>query len=91
MKCFRLFLAAALLTAILANASAQVGERERGIKLYKQGNDVEAVAVLEKISKQKAFASDAEVLNYLGLAYSNTDDHKKARKTLEKAVKLSTG
>ncbi len=88
MKYLRLLFAAILFAFISTQASAQQSERDRGIKLYQNGNDVEAVSVLSTVSKQKEFASDAEVLNYLGLAYLNTDDSKKARKTLEKAVKL---
>ncbi len=61
-------------------------EREQGIELYKQGKNKEAVAVLQKASKQKETKTDAEVWNYLGLAYLKADDAKKAIKALEKAV-----
>lgn len=61
-------------------------EREKGIELYKQGKNKEAVAVLLKASKQKETKADAEVWNYLGLAYINASDAKKAIKALEKAA-----
>lgn len=88
MKYYIPILALAFVLFIVSQVPAQESDRDRGIKLYQQGNYVAAVSVLSKVSKQKEFASDAEVLNFLGLAYLNTDDSKKARKTLEKAVKL---
>lgn len=88
MKYLSPILAAAVFTSTAILTAAQHNERDRGIDLYRQGNYGEAVSVLSKVSKQKEFASDAEVLNYLGLAYLNSDDSKKARKTLEKAVKM---
>ncbi|MCA1625078.1 MAG: TonB family protein [Acidobacteria bacterium] len=67
---------------------AQQIEREKGIELYKQGKNNEAVTILEKASKQKESGNDAVVWNYLGLAYLEKGDLKKGRKALEKAVKL---
>ena len=45
-------------------------EREKGIELFKQGKNKEAVAALEKASKRKETKTDAEVWNFLGLAYT---------------------
>lgn len=68
--------------------SAQPNERDRGIEFYKQGKNKEAISILEKAARQPEFKDDAELWNYAGLAYAANDDNKKARKALEKAVKL---
>lgn len=70
-------------------AFAQQTELEKGIELYKQGKSREAITVLEKLSKRKETKTDAKIWNYLGLAYIETGDLKKARKVLEQAVGLS--
>lgn len=64
-------------------------EREKGIKLFKQGKNKEAVAVLERASEHKETETDADVWHYLGLAYINENDLKKAVKALEKAVNFN--
>lgn len=61
--------------------------REKGMELYRQGKDSEAINLLKSASKTNK--KDAEIWNYLGLAYINTDKFKDARKSLEKAVKFS--
>ena len=71
------------------NIFAQQNERERGINLYQQGNNAEAVRVLQLATRQKEFKNDAEAWNHLGLAYLNLDKNKDARKALEKATKLA--
>lgn len=71
---------------MFANFTFAQTEREKGIEFYKQGKNKEAVAVLERASKQKDTKTDAEIWNYLGLAYIKTGDAKKAIKALEKAV-----
>lgn len=72
-----------------SNIFAQQTQLENGIQLYKQGKNSEAIAVLERLSKQKEAKTDAKVWNYLGLAYIEQNDFKKARKVLEQAVSLS--
>ncbi len=79
------FLFLTLYLSFVSYALAQT-EREQGIELYKQGKNKEAVAILQKASKQKETKTDAEVWNYLGLAYLKDNDAKKAIKALEKAV-----
>lgn len=82
----------ALLFVLLFSASnifAQQPELQKGIELYLQGKNNEAIATLEKLSKVKNVADQATILNYLGMAYLKKPDLKKARKTLEKAVELS--
>ncbi len=64
-------------------------ERDKGIELYRQGKDLEAIRVLQQVTKQKATKTDAEVWNYLGLAYINQERTKDGRKALEKAVKYA--
>ncbi len=61
-------------------------ESEKGIELYKQGKNKEAVAVLIKAGKK--IKTDAEVWNYLGLAYTKDEAYKKAVKAFEKAVAI---
>lgn len=72
-----------------SNVFAQQTEREKGIELYRQGKDLEAIRVLQQVTKQKTTKNDAEVWNYLGLAYINQDRTKDGRKALEKAVKYA--
>ena len=77
---------AAIFTAVLffiSSVFAQT-ERDKGIEFYRQGKNKEAVTVLEKASKNAK--ADAEVWNYLGLAYTQNKAYKKAVKAFEKAV-----
>lgn len=62
-------------------------EREKGIELFKQGKNKEAVAALEQTTKKTK--TDAEIWNYLGLAYIKINSLKKAVKAIEKAVSLN--
>ena len=79
-----------LITIItFTNLFAQQNERDRGIELYKKGNTVEAIQILEILSKNKEGKNDGEVWNYLGLAYLNESKNKDARSSFEKAIKLN--
>lgn len=79
-----------LITIItFTNLFAQQNERDRGIELYKKGNTVEAIQILEILSKNKEGKNDGEVWNYLGLAYLNENKNKDARNSFEKAIKLN--
>lgn len=69
---------------------AQESPRDRGIALYKQGDTDQAIKLLEAESGGAAGGSDAEVWNYLGLAYLKKQEIKKGRLALEKAVKLDS-
>ena len=60
-----------------------------GIDLYLSGKNSEALAALSIAVKQKTFEANGEVWDYLGLAYIKDNDYKKAKKALEKAVKLN--
>lgn len=71
-----------------AGVFAQQTEREKGIELYRQAKYAEAASLLQKLSKAKDTKTDALVWNYLGLAYLETGELKKARKALEKAIDL---
>lgn len=68
-------------------AFGQVTELEKGIELYKQKKYEAAASVFKQLSK--ANKKDAEIWNYLGLAYFNNEKYKDARKSFIKAVKLS--
>lgn len=85
MNFFRTTLALAFLAL---SAVSQTDVRQAAIKQYLDGNDLEAIIQLEALIKQKQYAADAELINYLGLAYQNGQDAKGARKMFEKAVKL---
>ena len=58
-----------------------------GHKDLSSGNDLEAILALEELVKQKQYASDAEIINYLGLAYQ-TRWTKELPQDVRKAVKL---
>jgi TonB family protein len=85
----------ALAVAILFSANAAFGQAEgggelqRAIGLYRQGSYEQAIGVLEGLSKKKGVKDEETVLNYLGLAYLEKNELKKARKALEKAVALA--
>jgi Flp pilus assembly protein TadD len=85
---YKSLLCLALFLSFAGFAFAQ-SEREKGIELYKKENYKEAINVLQKASKQKETKTDAEVWNYLGLAYLKNNDTKKAIKALEKAVNFN--
>ncbi len=81
-----------LLIVLLVSAGsifAQQNQLENAIQLYKQGNNEAAITALERLSKQKETKTDSKVWNFLGLAYIEKGDLKKARKALEKANSLS--
>ncbi len=88
----KIFTAINLLLIIIitfTNLFAQQSERDRGIELYKNGNNAEAIKVLKAVSTNKESKNDGEVWNYLGLAYFNESKNKDARNSFEKAVKLN--
>jgi len=72
---------------LFVNFGSAQTEYEKGIELYRQGKDKEAVAALEKASKQSK--TDAEVWNYLGLASMKIKDYKKAIKAFDNAADLN--
>lgn len=76
----------ALISSFASFTFAQT-EREQGIELFKQGKNQEAVAALERASRQTK--TDAEVWNYLGLAYMKDEAYKKATKAFEKAASIN--
>ncbi len=78
-----------LLTAGAALAQADGDELQKAIAMYRQGSNDQAIKVLEGLSKVKNFSDAATVQNYLGLAYLEKDELKKARKAFSKAIKMS--
>lgn len=78
-----------ILLNISIDVIGQQTARDQAIELYRQGKYAEAVSALNGVSKQKDFKTDAEVWNYLGLAYLENGENKDARKALEHAVKLN--
>lgn len=72
---------------LLANFTFAQSERENGIKLYKEGKYKEAVAELEKASKENK--KDAEIWNYLGLAFFNIKDYVKSVKAFDGAIEIN--
>lgn len=67
---------------------AQSNPRDAAIRHYVEGRNPEAIESLKGLIKQAKYSNDAELIEYLGLAYLKTPDNKDARKMLEKAVKL---
>lgn len=59
-----------------------------GIESYKSANFVTAISTLNAAVGTKEFKANAEMWNYLGLAYMATKDNKSAVKSFEKAAKL---
>jgi hypothetical protein len=67
---------------------AQIDERERGIKLYEQGDTAAAVQSLKTFVKSAK--NDIRAWHYLGLALSSSGKTSDARKAHEKAAKIGT-
>jgi len=82
-------LTAALIALTALPSLAQSTDRDSAIKAFLEGKHLEAVVEMEDLIKQKQYENDAELINYLGFAYQNSLDSKRARKMFEKAVKLS--
>lgn len=59
-----------------------------GVELYNQGNFKAAVSSLEAATATPEFKSNAGIWNFLGLAYLETGQPKKAVRALEKAVSI---
>lgn len=74
--------------SILAQQPAPVpsGDRDRGIRLYAQGDTKGAISALRAAIKQDK--ADGFAWYYLGLALVRADDFGNARKAFEAAVKL---
>lgn len=83
---FKILLAAIVVSFGSVFVLAQVG-RDRGIELFKQGKDWEAIIAFNTALKTNK--KDSELLNYLGLANLNLDNYKDARKAFQKAVNLN--
>lgn len=83
----KVFLFLILIFAVVCPALAQDPGREQAIALFKQGEIDRALPLLEKASN----GADAEILNYIGLAYISKRDYKKGSNSLEKAVGLEPG
>lgn len=75
---------------VLVVAAVGIGQTTKhpGIDLYKAGKNAEAVRSLSQAVKEKNTEKNAELWNFLGLAYFGVNDNKNARKAFEKAVKL---
>ena len=82
------FILLTIFTLLFVSAVFAQTERDKGIELYKQGENSEAIKVLKKASKEKETKNDAEVWNILGLAYIKDNEIKEARKSFDKAVEL---
>jgi TonB family protein len=70
---------------IRAQQSAVPDERARGISLYQQGNEQEAIETLQRFVKQHK--DDVRAWHYLGLALNHQGKPGDARKAHEKAAK----
>ena len=83
------FIITTCLFAVCICAQTPVPSRHPGIALYEQAKFSEAIISLEAAGKSKEHKSDANVWNYLGLAYLAKDSVKKGRKAFEKSVELA--
>ena len=84
----KILLSTAVILSAALNLFAQT-EREKGIEFFKNGNDAEAIRLWNQASKQTAYKNDAEIWNYIGLAYINQNKAKDGRKAFENAVKYA--
>jgi TonB family protein len=84
-----MLIAACLLSGTPASAQqpqrVSSDELERGVELYKQGNDREAVEVLKQVVSQRK--DEVRAWHYLGLALNRQGKANDARKAHEKAAK----
>lgn len=78
-----------LIVSIYAIAANSQQEGHPGIKFYQEGKNAEAIRSLAAAVKTKEFEKNAEVWNFLGLSYIKTSDFNKAKKAIEKAIKLA--
>lgn len=85
MRCIPHFLIAFFLFA--ASGFGQT-IRHPGVELYNRGNYKAAVSSLEAATSTPEFKSNAGIWNFLGLAYLETGQPKKAVAALEKAVSI---
>jgi TonB family protein len=83
-----LLLSSFLLLLFTFEIAAQQTAVDKGIALYKSGDDAGAIHVLSKAVREDSFKADAEAWNTLGLAYLAKPDLKKACEALERAVQL---
>jgi TonB family protein len=83
----RIFLVIAACAGI-ATAQAPATKPHPGILLFDQAKYKEAVLSLEGATRSNEYKNDAEMWNYLGLAYRAKDDLKKSRKAFERSVSL---
>ena len=74
---------------LVAVGHAQDTPSHPGVVLYGQGKFADAVRSLETAVKSKEYKSDADIWNYLGLAYFASGDFKKSNKAFEKSVSLN--
>jgi TonB family protein len=82
--------ATSFISAIVLCVSFAFAQQEihPGIGLYRNGNNPAALSSLSAAVKSKEHKNNAQVWEYLGLAYQRAGDAKKARQALEKAAKL---
>jgi TonB family protein len=76
------------LFSVAASVLAQNTIVHPGITLFEQGRHREAIAELTKATKVREHRSNPAIWNYLGLAYAASGNVRKARKPIERAVKL---
>lgn len=75
-----------LIIASAQQSAATSEERDRGIKLYQQGDASGAIDALRVAVKQNT--EDGKAWHYLGLAFQLHQDNDEARKAFEKAARI---
>lgn len=83
------FVSVLFLIVLSVDVQSQPPEKHAGVLLFKQGDYQQAVTILEASLKDKTAKGNAELWNYLGLAQLHIKDNKRARKSLQQAVKIS--
>lgn len=88
MKIFRKILSPVFVILIAICVGRAQESVHPGIEFYRSANYVSAIGALKSAVGTKEFKANAEMWNYLGLAYTVTKDYKSALKSFEKAVKF---
>lgn len=79
------------LTGSVGAQSPPTQAKHPGVVLFEQGKFADAITSLESATKSKEHKADAELWNYLGLAYLANGESKKSKKAFDKAVGLNPG
>lgn len=83
-KLFSCFLVIAFCFCAQTSFAQQSAETKRGVELYNQGNDKEAIVTFKQVTKKNK--RDVEAWYYLGLAYEHSSKSNDASKAYDNAA-----